>query len=160
MLREMRRREKAMTEADARSFLRGQEVGRLGLTLSNGYPYVVPVNYVEMGGSIFIHSAAEGLKIDAISGNPGVCFEVDEAGGVSRGAQACALTYVYRSVIAFGRATAVNDLGKKMKVLEAFASKYAPEVSGTVGEASAAKTLVLEISIDEITGKKSPRAQD
>lgn len=34
------------------------------------YPYAVPVNYVYEGTAIYIHSAAQGHKIDALRRNP------------------------------------------------------------------------------------------
>jgi len=152
----MRRKDKQMDRAEARRFLETSQVGRLGMVLPGGNPYVVPVNFIFMDGGIYFHSAREGSKVDAVAANPWVCFEVDESQGAEPAAIACDISYHYRSAIAFGKASPVVDPLRKKQVLEAIVSKYAPGAAGTIRQENVDRTLVFEISIDTMTGKQSP----
>ncbi|NPV70992.1 MAG: pyridoxamine 5'-phosphate oxidase family protein [Firmicutes bacterium] len=151
----LRRKDKAMDAEGARELLEKAEVGTLAVVLDDGRPYAIPVNFAVLGDRVVIHCARQGAKIDAIRRQAGVCFSVFDAGGIVGAATACELSYVYRSVVAFGRATIVDDTGRKMEALEALARKYAPETSGTVSRAATEKTLVIEVSMDIVTGKRS-----
>lgn len=154
--------DRQMDPAEARILLETLQVGRLGLVLPSGRPYVVPVNFVFLDGRVYVHSAREGSKVEAIAANPHVCFELDEPQGTEPSSVACDVSYHYRSVVAFGKAVQVDDPVRKKEILDEFARKYAPGAAGTVRQASADRTLVFEISLDSITGKKSPapRRQD
>ena len=52
MFREMRKKERAMEEADAWSLLNEADFGFLGLAEADGQPYVVPVNHAMVDGNI------------------------------------------------------------------------------------------------------------
>jgi nitroimidazol reductase NimA-like FMN-containing flavoprotein (pyridoxamine 5'-phosphate oxidase superfamily) len=144
-----------MSESETAALLRQSPVGRLGLVLPDGRPYVVPVNFVYRQGAIYIHSSAEGLKAQAASNNPRACFEVDEPGAVLPADSACEVSFTYRSAIAFGTIQTVDDPAEKVAALEAFASKYAPALSGTVAPSAAAGTAVLKLVVERVTGKKN-----
>ena len=65
-------------------YLASQEVGRLGVS-SNNVPEIFPINYYVDGESV-IFRTAEGSKMDQLSVNQNVVFEVDgwhEDGGWS-----------------------------------------------------------------------------
>ena len=52
-------------------------IGRLATNGANGYPYITPVNFVFYKGHVYFHCASEGEKLDNVSRDPKVCFEVD-----------------------------------------------------------------------------------
>jgi len=64
------------TSSRSTQVLRSEDVGRLGC-IANGWPYVVPVTYVNDGGSVYAHTG-EGLKLRAMRENPRVCLEVEQ----------------------------------------------------------------------------------
>src|SRR3712207_1498779 len=59
-------------------FLNNQSVGRIASLDSNGYPQVIPMNFVYHDGVIYMHSHPFGEKLDNIRRNPNVGFEVDQ----------------------------------------------------------------------------------
>ena len=152
---QLRRKDKQMDSEGVRELLNAAEVGALAMVLADGRPYCIPVNFVVVDDRIIIHCARQGAKLDAIRAHPDVCFSVFEAEGIVGAAAACELSYRYRSVVVFGKASIVDYADRKIPALEALAKKYAPSTAGTVSRAAADKTLVLEISMDIVTGKRS-----
>jgi nitroimidazol reductase NimA-like FMN-containing flavoprotein (pyridoxamine 5'-phosphate oxidase superfamily) len=122
------------------------------------YPYAVPLNYAYVDGSIFIHSAKSGHKIDAINAGSKVSFCVVE------GEEICAskLNTYFRSVVAFGTARLLSDdpaLAKtKQAALEALVVKFAPdylEKGHREIKDSWNRTEVIEIKIEHLCAKGS-----
>ena len=67
MKREMRRKDRLLTEKEAREILSEGEYGVLSTMGENGYPYGVPVNYVYLNDNIYFHCAADvGPKLENI----------------------------------------------------------------------------------------------
>jgi hypothetical protein len=104
-----------MTTKEIDQFLSCARVGRLGLMLENGQPYVVPVGYAYAEGKIFFHTCNKGLKMNAIRRNANVCFEVDEA---------LSDTSMFKSVIIFGTAKIISDKVKMIPYLQKLIDKY------------------------------------
>lgn len=154
MYREMRRKEKKMGVDEAKALLRAAEVGRLALSL-NDEPYVVPVTFVYFNEKIFFHCAREGKKIDYVSANAKVCFEVDEFLDVKADDNPCNYTLTYRSVIAYGTAEFVEDVGEREEALTRLVKKYGDPVPGPFNKKTFERTLIVAINVDWMTGKKS-----
>jgi nitroimidazol reductase NimA-like FMN-containing flavoprotein (pyridoxamine 5'-phosphate oxidase superfamily) len=84
--------------------------------------------------------------------------EVDELRAIVPAEKPCAFSSVFRSVIASGTATQVLEPGAKREALDLLMAKYAGRRAGTSFEFSDAtleNTVVLEITLSEITGKQS-----
>lgn len=71
----MRRSEREMSREEIEAFVKENKVGRLATINAQGYPYVIPLNYVYDEGRFIFHCAPEGEKLDSIVANPRVCFE-------------------------------------------------------------------------------------
>lgn len=52
-------------------------IGRLATNGADGYPYVIPVNFVWHESKICFHSALAGEKLENLARDPKVCFEAD-----------------------------------------------------------------------------------
>jgi hypothetical protein len=104
-----------MTQKEIEQFLACARVGRLGIVLENGQPYVVPVGYAYADGKIFFHTCNKGLKMDAIRRNANVCFEVDEA---------LSDASMFKSVIVFGTAEIIEDKERMIPYLQRLIDKY------------------------------------
>ncbi len=131
-------------------------VGRIATVNGRGFPVIKPVNFLSWDGKIYLHSSMQGEKVADIRGGSRVCFEIDQpiAYKAAQGPP-CAATYYYRSVIVKGKATLVSDPQKKTDVLKRLMDKYQPEgYTGAMPEKILNKTAVVEISIEEITGKE------
>jgi len=155
MHRELRRKEKAMNQEEAKKFLTSASVGRLGLSFSD-YPYVVPLHYVYLNEKIYFHCSKKGKKIDYITKNSKVCFEVDEELGIKKAEKPCDYETRYKSVIAFGKATFVDKLQKKLEILKELMEKYANgDAYSPLNKEMTKLVHVVEIAVDKITGKQN-----
>ncbi|OPY90357.1 MAG: Pyridoxamine 5'-phosphate oxidase [Syntrophaceae bacterium PtaU1.Bin231] len=131
------------------------QVCRVGLALGND-PYVVPMSYVYLGGCLYFHGSPRGKKIDLLQKNDRVCFEASVIGGPVPSTCACGWSMRYRSVIGYGKASLVESEAEKREVLAAIVRKYTGRDEGSGAEDIVAKTAVIRIDIDSMTGKQSP----
>jgi nitroimidazol reductase NimA-like FMN-containing flavoprotein (pyridoxamine 5'-phosphate oxidase superfamily) len=97
---------------------------------SDGYPYITPVNYVYFKGSIYFHCARAGEKLDNISRDPRVCFEVDiplaylDLDYYGESPEACKVHQFYHCVIVRGRAEVVAQIEEKIAALNALVASH------------------------------------
>ncbi len=124
---------------------------RLGLW-DGAEPYVVPVNFVRVGSSLFFHSAVEGRKIAILRERPRVCFEAEGERRVEVGEGSCDCTTRYSSVIGWGIAVFVESAAEKSAALAALNRKFGA-VEGPFPESMLARVAVVRVDIDRMTGK-------
>ena len=139
------------------NLLRCATVGRLGTTGKDGYPRIKPLNFVHTEHAIYFHSAKEGEKIDDILRDSRVCFEVDLPIAYVKGRQddPCKASYLYQSVIIYGKAALVSAEPERRKALSELMRKYQPGRGyGEFPEAKLAITAVVRIDIETMTGKE------
>jgi uncharacterized protein len=154
----MRHPERALKDQETiAAILRQAPIGRMATVNRKGIPVIKPLNFLYLDGNIYIHSSIKGEKIKDIQRGSPICFEVDELIAYRvAGEAACEAGYYYRSIIMKGKATFVRDRDKKTKILERMMEKYQPEGGyGEFGKEVLAKTAVIEISVEEITGKEN-----
>lgn len=153
----MRRKERDVTSLESiNAILTEARTCHLGMCLEN-IPYVVPLNFVYLDNRIHVHCALKGKKLDILKENPNVCVQVELDGGFipsSVSDDACESDYGYKSLIANGVATVVEENNHKLAALEAIAQKYFGKPV-SVNEKIARGTIVLEIVLDEIAVKQS-----
>lgn len=104
-------------------------VGRLGTVGMDGYPYIVPVNYVYFQNSIYFHCARQGEKLDNIRRFNAVCFEVDIPlayidTAFAPEASVCQVSQLYQCVIVRGRAELIEDIDEKISALNALMARH------------------------------------
>ncbi len=154
MFRPLRRKGQLMPEGEAYGILEKASSGVLALVGDGGYPYAVPVSYVLSGNKIYIHSAPEGHKIDAICQNEKASFCVISEDNVVPER----FTTRYRSVICFGKIRLVTDEKQRLSILRSIANKYSPgfekECEAEISEYRDSVAL-LEFTIEHMTGKES-----
>lgn len=153
MFKEMRRKEKLMTDQRVKEILKEGEYGVLSVLNDLGYPYGVPVNYVYKDEKLFIHCAKAGAKLEAILKEPKVSFNIVMTHGVI----AERFTSYYESVTVFGKAELMEG-ESAIAPLKAFIDKYSPEYKEggyKYAEGSFAKTMIIEIVPESVTGKSS-----
>jgi nitroimidazol reductase NimA-like FMN-containing flavoprotein (pyridoxamine 5'-phosphate oxidase superfamily) len=146
-----------MTEAEAHEFLAAQTEGRLATCDTTGQPYITPLNFLFHKGRIYFHSNLAGRKLDNIAENSRVCFEVSETQKLTvSNDRPCACSTRYISVLAFGSAKPVVDESEKTALLNLLVERYAAGQSfQPVSEENSAGCAVVEIFIDEISGKRN-----
>ena len=150
-MKELRRKDRAITEEEAIALLNKAEYGVLSTVTENGEPYGVPLNFWVIDHCIYFHCAVEGQKIDNIKQNKSVSFCVvgnteilpDKFGTK------------YESVIVSGEVEEVFDMNKQI-ALEGLLHKYSPEFFDKgikYIEGLREKTRVFKITINKLTGK-------
>lgn len=131
-------------------------VGNLATVDSNGTPYVTPIHYIYYKEKIYIHGATKGKKVENILNNSNVCFTAFDMASliVKNGGNACNVNTDYESVIVKGKAIILEDFEAKKEILEAFITKYTPQLKEREMPNKAIEaTCVIEISMEDVTGK-------
>ena len=132
-----------MSEEESHSLLRAGRLARLGC-VADGYPYVVPVNYVFDGESVISHSLP-GRKIDAMRAFPRVCLQVDELQEQTR----------WKSALAFGIFEELNGRGERERALNLLLSLFpqlTPVESLITVDAAAPAPVVYRVRVERVTG--------
>ena len=150
-MKELRRKDRAITEEEAIALLNKAEYGVLSTVTENGEPYGVPLNFCFIDHCIYFHCAVEGQKIDNIKQNKSVSF--------------CAVGNTeilpdkfgtkYESVVVSGEVEEVFDMNKQL-ALEGLLHKYSSEFFDKgikYIEDLKEKTRVFKINIKKLTGK-------
>ena len=150
-MKELRRKDRAVSEAEAINLLNKAEYGVLSTVTENGDPYGVPLNFCVINHNIYFHCAVEGQKIDNIKQKKSVSFctvENTEILPDKFGTK-------YESVIVSGEVEEVFDMDKQL-ALEGLLRKYSPEFFDKgikYIEGLNEKTRVFKITINKLTGK-------
>ena len=150
----MRKKEKEVTDPAAiESVIQRSMVCRLAMSEDN-CPYIVPLCFGYRDRMLYFHSAREGKKIDILRKNTRVCVEFDIDQELVTAEEACKFDMNFRSVIAFGKATLVENPEERRKGLEAIMQHYAGR-SFTYPDELVGKTLVIRVEVESLTGKKA-----
>ena len=113
-------------------FLSSQQTGRISSIDENGYPQIIPMNFVFINDAVYMHSHIRGEKLDNIRRNKKVGFEVDKSleflpSYFSDPADASLADTLYISVVIKGNGSIVSDKEEKTIVLNGLMKKYQPE---------------------------------
>ena len=113
-------------------FLSSQQTGRIASIDKNGFPQIVPMNFVFINDVIYLHSHIRGEKLDNIRRNKKVGFEVDKSleflpSYFSDPTDASLADTLYISVVIKGNASIVSDKKEKTNALNGLMKKSQPE---------------------------------
>ena len=113
-------------------FLSSQQTGRISSIDENGFPQIIPMNFVFINDTVYMHSHIRGEKLDNIRRNQKVGFEVDKSleflpSYFSDPADASLADTLYISVVIKGNASIVSDKKEKTNALNSLMKKYQPE---------------------------------
>lgn len=156
------------------SFLNEERVGRVASIDEQGYPQIIPMNFVYVKndlidtqsdnkniGAVYMHSHPIGEKIENIKRNSKVGFEVDSyvcflPSYYFHPTDASQADTLYISVVIKGNAAIVHDPDEKANALNALMKKYQKEgryesLSSNMG--SVREVTVLKVVPDQIHGK-------
>jgi hypothetical protein len=115
-----------------KEFLNEEHVGRLSSIDENGFPQIIPMNFVFLNDAIYIHSHVKGEKLDNISRNSKVGFEADRElaflpSYFEDPTNASLADTLYISVVIKGIGSFVTDRVEKTLALNGLMEKYQPE---------------------------------
>ena len=113
-------------------FLSSQQTGRISSIDEDGYPQIIPMNFVFISDAIYMHSHVRGEKLDNIRRNQKIGFEVDKnleflPSYFSDPTDASLADTLYISVVIKGNASIVSDKEEKTTALNGLMKKYQPE---------------------------------
>ena len=113
-------------------FLSSQQTGRISSIDENGFPQIIPMNFVFINDAVYMHSHIRGEKLDNIRRNQKVGFEVDKSleflpSYFSDPTDASLADTLYISVVMKGNASIVLDKEEKTIALNGLMEKYQPE---------------------------------
>jgi nitroimidazol reductase NimA-like FMN-containing flavoprotein (pyridoxamine 5'-phosphate oxidase superfamily) len=147
----MRRYKQEIPKQECIDILIKQPRGVLAVHGEDGYPYAFPMNHIFINGKLYFHCAKEGHKIDALAVNNKVSFCVMDDGFRKEGEWALNI----RSVVIFGRVKRIDDPTETLEITHQLGLKYYPTAESVNEEIRKAitKLLILELSIEHITGK-------
>ena len=150
----MRRKDKEISDvSEIESIIEKANVCRLGLA-DAGTPYIVPMSFGYRENALYFHGALKGQKIDFITRNPKVCFEIDIVTEPLINENACDWSMRFKSVIGFGTATFIRDLKEKQAALKIIMAHYS-DATFAFPENKVNATAVIKVDIESMTGKQS-----
>lgn len=142
-------------------FLNAQPVGRVASIDGNGYPQVIPMNFVYANDVVYMHSHPFGEKLQNIARNAKVGFEVDQhvcfmPSYYFHPTDASQADTLYISIVIKGTAALVSDNREKAMALNALMEKYQKE--GRYEQLDEHMPVVNEVAVikvapDEMKGK-------
>ena len=115
-----------------KEFLNEEHVGRISSIDENGFPQIIPMNFVFLNDAVYIHSHVKGEKLDNIFRNNKVGFEADREleflpSYFEDPCNASLADTLYISVVIKGFASFVSDREEKTLALNGLMKKYQPE---------------------------------
>lgn len=142
-------------------FLNSQPAGRVASIDKDGYPQVIPMNFVYFNNAIYMHSHPFGEKLDNMRRNPHVGFEVDQhvcflPSYYFHPTDASQADTLYISVVVKGKAEFIHDTEEKARALNALMEKYQKE--GGYERLTPEMPVVREVAVikvipDDMRGK-------
>lgn len=141
-----------LNDEEIEQVLQEQLIGRIGCH-ADGVTYIVPVSYAYDGEYIYVHTA-EGMKINIMRKNPGICFETDAMDNMAN----------WKSVIAWGKFEEVTGKQDREYALRQLLDRVLPVVSSETthlcshwpfppANLDEIKGIVFRIKLTEKTGR-------
>jgi nitroimidazol reductase NimA-like FMN-containing flavoprotein (pyridoxamine 5'-phosphate oxidase superfamily) len=127
--------------------LKKENLCRIALC-DKGVPYIIPMNYGYLDGSLYFHCATEGRKLEILRVNDLVGFEVES--------DVTAPPVHYKCVIGTGRATILQGEKEVDRVLDNLCSHFGEKHTNWRKLCTSKRrqeTLGIRIDILEMTGK-------
>ncbi|MBC8515934.1 MAG: pyridoxamine 5'-phosphate oxidase family protein [Nitrosopumilus sp.] len=115
-----------------KEFLNDEHVGRVASIDANGFPQIIPMNFVFRNDVVYMHSHVKGEKLDNISRDNKVGFEADREleflpSYFEDPHNASLADTLYISIVIKGIASFVSDREEKTLALNGLMEKYQPE---------------------------------
>ena len=151
----MRRTDREVTvRAEIDEIVRGSLVCRVAMAKDN-LPYLVPLCFGYDGTALYVHTAAEGKKIEHFEANQQVCFEFERNVELRRDAHsACKWSMTYESAIGYGTIAELMEPAAKEQALNQIMRQYSGR-NWPLDATSVASLRVWKIAIASMTGKRS-----
>ena len=121
-----------------------------------GQPFVIPTMFARVGDAIYFHGSAASRMLRNLSSGLSVCITVTLLDGFVLARSVFNHSMNYRSVVALGHASPINDPTEKIQALQAFTEKL---IRGRWNDARQPNekelkaTNVLKLPLTEVSAK-------
>lgn len=124
--------------------------------IADGSPVVIPTAYGRRDDHVYLHGSAASRMLRSLRDGVDVCFTVTVIDGLVLARSVFHHSMNYRSVMVFGRATAVEDREEKLEALQAITENIMRGRWNAARQPSPQElkaTLVLALPLDEASAK-------
>lgn len=140
----IRKPRKLLTYRESMDIIQRMHYGTLAIQTE--IPYCVGLNHFIVDGHIYFHCGKQGYKLSGL--NHLACYNVIEDLGI----HVEAFTNNHQSIIVYGILKEVKE--NKQVLLDAFLQRYTPGLTKDLNEQVVENTMILELEIIHISGKK------
>ena len=131
---------------------------------TEGQPFVIPTLYARVGDAIYFHGSAASRMLRGAASGVAVCITVTLTDGLVLARSVFNHSMNYRSVVALGKATLVEQAAEKLEALRAFTEKILPgrwAEARQPNEKELKATSILRLALTEVSAKvRSGPVQD
>lgn len=121
-----------------------------------GQPFVIPTMFARVGDHLYIHGSAASRMLRSLTAGTPLCVTVTLLDGLVLARSVFNHSMNYRSVVALGHATLIDDPAEKLRALQAFTEKLIPgrwQDARQPSEKEVKATNVLKLPLTEVSGK-------
>jgi len=130
-------------------------VCHVGFT-ADGQTFVIPTMYARVGDALYFHGSAASRMLRGVGTGLNVCITVTLADGLVLARSVFNHSMNYRSAVALGNASIVDEPGEKLDALRAFTEKILPgrwNDARQPNEKELKATSILRLPLTEISAK-------
>ena len=153
----MRKQDREIKDTqELKEIIQKADVCRIAFAV-DGTPYIVTMNYGYSWKDnliLYFHCAKEGKKLELMSQNNMVCFEMDIDHDIVQSENACDWGMKYRSIVGLGLLESITDEEEKKKGLDCIMDHYGFVGKKEYNEKALGLTEILRLTTTEFTGKK------
>jgi len=123
---------------------------------ADGQPFVIPTMFARVNDAIYFHGSAASRMLRGLSTGLSVCVTVTLADGVVLARSVFNHSMNYRSVVALGTATIIDEASEKLAALRAFTEKILPgrwDDARQPNENELKATSILRLPLTEASAK-------
>ncbi len=131
------------------------EVCYVGMVDQENKPYTLPFNFGFEKGTLYLHSAPSGRKIEVLSNNPNVCVAFSTAHELYLQAEnvACSYGMKYKSVLIEGEVEFIDDFDEKIRVLNIIMRQYTKRDDFKYNEPAVNNVAVMRVKASAVSAK-------
>jgi uncharacterized protein len=119
-------------------------------------PYVIPTMFARVGDNVYFHGSAASRMLRNLSDRLAVCLTVTLVDGLVLARSVFNHSMNYRSVVALGKATLIDQPEEKLAALRAFTEKILPgrwNEARQPNEQELKATSILRLTLTEVSAK-------
>ena len=124
--------------------------------MQDSQPFVIPTMFARIADTIYFHGSAASRMLRGLSGGLPVCITVTLMDGLVLARSVFNHSMNYRSVVALGNATLIDDPAEKLQALRAFTEKLIPgrwNDARQPNEKELNATSILKLPLTEVSAK-------